>query len=218
MAHFHPAYWTLDFGASNKKVRLTQRLSRLPEAVSRAADRRRRIRLRADVPVGAYLSGGLDSSTLAAVVRRFTDNHLETFSIAFSDPQFDESDFQIEMARALGTEHHVVRATHADIGRVFPDVVWHAESPMTRTAPAPMFLLSRLVHQCEPAGGAHGRETPTSFLPGDATSSGKRRFAVFGRNNPIPGGVLPCSVVSMKTSQDCRISVRHSRRAFFREA
>ena len=107
-----------------------------------------RIRLRADVPVGAYLSGGLDSSTLAAVVRRFTDRHLETFSIAFSDPKFDESGFQLQMARALGTEHHVVHATHADIGRVFPDVVWHTETPIMRTAPAPMFLLSRLVRQC----------------------------------------------------------------------
>jgi asparagine synthase (glutamine-hydrolysing) len=48
------------------------------------------------------------------------------------------------MARHLGTEHHVVRATHEDIGRVFPDVVWHAETPLMRTAPAPMFLLSKL--------------------------------------------------------------------------
>ena len=106
-----------------------------------------RIRLRADVPVGAYLSGGLDSSTIAAVVRRFTDRHLETFSISFDDPQFDESGFQRQMAQALGTEHHVVHATHADIGRVFPDVVWHTETPIMRTAPAPMFLLSRLVRQ-----------------------------------------------------------------------
>lgn len=104
-----------------------------------------RIRLRADVPVGAYLSGGLDSSAIAAIVRRATTNRLVTFSIAFDDARFDESSFQREMAAHLGTEHHVVQATHEDIGRVFPDVVWHAESPMMRTAPAPMFLLSRLV-------------------------------------------------------------------------
>jgi asparagine synthase (glutamine-hydrolysing) len=104
-----------------------------------------RIRLRADVPVGAYLSGGLDSSTIAAVVRRYTTNRLVTFSIAFSDEKFDESEFQKQMATHLGTDHHVVRATHADIGRVFPDVVWHTEIPIMRTAPAPMFLLSKLV-------------------------------------------------------------------------
>jgi asparagine synthase (glutamine-hydrolysing) len=105
------------------------------------------IRLRADVPVGAYLSGGLDSSTIASVVRRHTANRLVTFSIAFSDEKFDESEFQREMAAHLGTEHHVVRATHADIGKAFPEVVWHTEVPIMRTAPAPMFLLSKLVRQ-----------------------------------------------------------------------
>jgi asparagine synthase (glutamine-hydrolysing) len=106
-----------------------------------------RIRLRADVPVGAYLSGGLDSSTIAAVVRRYTSNRLVTFSIAFSDEKYDESEFQKQMAAHLGTDHHVVRATHADIGRVFPDVIWHTEIPIMRTAPAPMFLLSKLVRE-----------------------------------------------------------------------
>ena len=106
-----------------------------------------RIRLRADVPVGAYLSGGLDSSTIASIVRRYTANRLVTFSIAFSDQQFDESRFQREMAEHLGTDHHVIEATHADIGRAFPDVIWHAEVPVTRTAPVPMFLLSKLVRE-----------------------------------------------------------------------
>jgi asparagine synthase (glutamine-hydrolysing) len=106
-----------------------------------------RIRLRADVPVGAYLSGGIDSSTIASIVRNYTTNKLVTFSIAFTDRQFDESTFQCEMAAHLGTDHHVVRATHADIGRVFPDVVWHTEVPIMRTAPAPMFLLSKLVRE-----------------------------------------------------------------------
>lgn len=106
-----------------------------------------RIRLRADVPVGAYLSGGLDSSTIASIVRRFTSNRLVTFSIAFADSKFDESHFQEQMAVHLGTDHHVVRATHEDIGKVFPEVIWHTEVPIMRTAPAPMFLLSKLVRQ-----------------------------------------------------------------------
>ncbi len=106
-----------------------------------------RIRLRADVPVGAYLSGGLDSSTVTAIVRDQTTNPLETFSIAFTDGDYDESGFQLTMAEALGTEHHVVRATHDDIGAAFPEVVWHAETPLMRTAPAPMFLLSGLVRE-----------------------------------------------------------------------
>jgi len=105
-----------------------------------------RIRLRADVPVGAYLSGGLDSSTIAALIRHYADCELETFSIAFDDDAFDESAFQLTMARHLGTRHHVVRCTHEEIGTAFPEVIWHTEMPLLRTAPAPMFLLSQLVH------------------------------------------------------------------------
>jgi len=104
-----------------------------------------RLRLRSDVPVGAYLSGGLDSSIIAALARKYTDNPLDTFSIAFSDPQYDESPLQRQMARALGTNHQVLRVTHADIGRAFFQTIRHTETPITRTAPVPMFLLSELV-------------------------------------------------------------------------
>ena len=104
-----------------------------------------KIRLRADVPVGAYLSGGLDSSIIASIVRNFTSNRLDTFSIAFDDAGFDESAWQLHMAEFLGTGHQVVHATHADIGKVFPEVIWHSEVPLMRTAPAPMFMLSKLV-------------------------------------------------------------------------
>lgn len=103
-----------------------------------------RLRLRADVPVGAYLSGGLDSSTIAALVQRENPN-LQTFSITFDDASFDESRFQERMARRLQVQHQTVHCASADIGRVFPEVVWHAETPLLRTAPAPMYLLSRQV-------------------------------------------------------------------------
>jgi asparagine synthase (glutamine-hydrolysing) len=106
-----------------------------------------RIRLRADVPVGAYLSGGLDSSAITALTRQIHPGRLHTFSISFEDEAFDESAFQAQMVARLGIEHHVVRCSDADIGRVFPDVVWHAEVPLLRTSPAPMYLLSRLVRQ-----------------------------------------------------------------------
>lgn len=138
-------YWTLDFhpaadsGGESTSALVDEFRSLLVDAV--------RIRLRADVPVGAYVSGGLDSSTIASVVRRFTSNRLSTFSIAFDDANFDESAFQQRMAGELGTEHQVVHATHAQIGQAFPDVVWHAEVPLMRTAPAPMFLLSQLVRR-----------------------------------------------------------------------
>ncbi len=105
------------------------------------------IRLRADVPVGAYLSGGLDSSLTTALIRSYNSNRLDTFSISFTDPRFDESTFQGQMAEELGTDHHEVHCDYRDIAEAFPDVVWHTETPILRTAPTPMYLLSRLVRQ-----------------------------------------------------------------------
>ena len=79
-----------------------------------------RIRLRADVPVGAYLSGGLDSATITAIARPLVPSRLETFSIAFTDSGFDEHEHQTTMAKALGTSHHVLEVSHAEIGRISP--------------------------------------------------------------------------------------------------
>lgn len=101
-----------------------------------------RLQLRADVPVGAYLSGGLDSSGIVALVRHFTSVPMQTFSIAFDDPEFDESAHQLEMARHLGTDHSMLRVSRRDIGEAFPRFVLHAEAPVPRTAPVPLMLLS----------------------------------------------------------------------------
>ena len=107
-----------------------------------------RIRLRSDVPVGAYLSGGLDSTVVMSLAQALqTTAPLKTFSVTFDDPEFDESAHQQEVVRFLGTEHCDFRCSYHDIGRVFPEVVWHAERPLLRTAPAPMFLLSALVRR-----------------------------------------------------------------------
>jgi asparagine synthase (glutamine-hydrolysing) len=108
-----------------------------------------RIRLRADVPVGAYLSGGLDSSTITTLIRDCTSNYLKTFSISFSDPAFDERKHQERMVEFLGTDHRSVECVGADIGRAFPDVIWHTEWPILRTSPAPMYVLSGLVRENE---------------------------------------------------------------------
>jgi asparagine synthase (glutamine-hydrolysing) len=104
-----------------------------------------RIRLRSDVPVGAYLSGGLDSSVTTALIKQLAGGRLRTFSVAFENPDFDESTYQNEVVAHLGTEHTQIRCTDADIAEVFPDVIKHTERPVVRTAPAPLFLLSRLV-------------------------------------------------------------------------
>jgi len=104
-----------------------------------------RLQLRADVPVGAYLSGGLDSSIVTTLIKHFTDTPLRTFSLTFEDEEFDESGYQQELVRYLGTTHTAVRCTRADIGVAFPRVIWHAETPIVRTAPTPLLLLSERV-------------------------------------------------------------------------
>lgn len=106
-----------------------------------------RLRLRADVPVGAYLSGGLDSSAITSLVKHYTKNPLKTFSVTFADKVYDEAKEQNEMVDYLGTDHHQVACSYQDIAAVFPQVMWHTETPILRTAPAPLFLLSKLVRR-----------------------------------------------------------------------
>lgn len=141
-------YWEMDFpdiiqlstndnGEQNEDDLLESFRELLIDAV--------RLRLRADVPVGAYLSGGLDSSVISHIIRQYGSSRLDTFSIAFDDSTFDENGFQRQMAKHLETDHQVVQAAHADIGKAFPEVIWHTETPVLRTAPVPMFLLSQLV-------------------------------------------------------------------------
>jgi asparagine synthase (glutamine-hydrolysing) len=104
--------------------------------------------VRADVPVGAYVSGGLDSTAIASVVAKYTDQPLKTFSLAFEDREYDESGYQRQAVEHLGLrDHHEVLCRAEDIGAVFPELIWHTEQPLVRTAPAPMLLLSRLVRQ-----------------------------------------------------------------------
>ena len=102
--------------------------------------------LRADVPVGSYLSGGLDSSLIATLGLAAKGANFATFSLRFEDAEYDESRYQRLMAERLGSDHHEVLVRRADIARVFPDVIRHTERPVLRTAPAPMYLLSKLVH------------------------------------------------------------------------
>ena len=85
--------------------------------------------LRADVPVGSYLSGGLDSSLVAALGLRAKGAQFITFSLRFADAEYDETEFQRLMVRHLGSEHHEVLVSRRDIADVFPTVIAHTERP-----------------------------------------------------------------------------------------
>lgn len=101
-----------------------------------------RLQLRADVPVGAYLSGGLDSSGIVALAKQAGISQVRTFSVTFDDAEFDERAQQQAMVRHLGTEHTTVHCTRRDIAGAFPALVRHTEAPVLRTAPVPLMLLS----------------------------------------------------------------------------
>ena len=106
-----------------------------------------RLQLRADVPVGAYLSGGLDSSIVTAIIKTLTDTPLRTFSLTFADAEFDEREFQQQMVRHLGTDHSEMVCTRATIAADFPRMIWHIETPVVRTAPTPLMALSQSVRE-----------------------------------------------------------------------
>jgi asparagine synthase (glutamine-hydrolysing) len=80
-------------------------------------------------------------------MRKIAGDRLRSFSITFEDAEFDEQCYQDEASKFLGTQHSNVCCSSDDIAHIFPEVIWHTEQPVIRTAPAPMFLLSKLVQE-----------------------------------------------------------------------
>lgn len=136
-------YWNIDYHAPVFKSSEDELAEELRALLIDSV----RLQLRADVPVGAYLSGGLDSSVITSLIRHYTTNPLRTFSVAFEDAVYDERQEQAKVIEYLQTEHDQVVCSYADIAEAFPQVIYHAETPIIRTAPAPLFLLSALVRK-----------------------------------------------------------------------
>jgi asparagine synthase (glutamine-hydrolysing) len=138
-------YWDIPFSPPGQHRRESS--ENLAEAVRGILMDAVRIRLRADVEVGTYLSGGLDSSGITSLVARYFNRDVQTFGIRFEESAFDESGPQQAAVSFLGTRHHDFVATDRAIGETLRDVVLHCEKPVLRTAPAPLFLLSEKVRQ-----------------------------------------------------------------------
>jgi asparagine synthase (glutamine-hydrolysing) len=134
-------YERLDFARGPAVASEAQAVEMVRQALTDSV----RLRLRSDVEVGVYLSGGLDSSIITQLVTQMSPHKIHTFSVAFEDKYFDESDDQSEVSRWLGTEHSAITIGHADIAENFPAALYHAEMPAFRSAFVPMFLLSQAV-------------------------------------------------------------------------
>ena len=135
-------YWSLRYPTRDDRSPLGQ--PEAEEQVKALLADATRIRMRADVPVGAYLSGGFDSSATTALAKEHNER-LRTFSLEFESPELDESAYQRTLVQALRTDHSALRCRAPDIAASFPAVIRHTERPVVRAAPAALFLLSRQV-------------------------------------------------------------------------
>jgi asparagine synthase (glutamine-hydrolysing) len=140
------SYWSLRFPIE-KADYFNGTIDNASEELEKILTDAVRLRLRADVQVAAYLSGGLDSSATTALIKKVAPETLQTFSIRFEDEEFDETSYQQEVSKYLGTRHTAFTCTRQDIGNYFPQVIWHSEIPILRTAPVPMFCLSKKVRE-----------------------------------------------------------------------
>ena len=136
-------WWDLSF-ASPDEMR-TEPEDELADELAALLDDATKIRLRADVPVGTYLSGGLDSSAVTALAQRHTRHPVRVFAIGFTDATFDETAQQDQVASRLGTNMTRIIVDGPAIAALMPRVVWLSEKPTLRTAPAPLLQLSESV-------------------------------------------------------------------------
>ncbi|MGH6693515.1 MAG: asparagine synthase (glutamine-hydrolyzing), partial [Gammaproteobacteria bacterium] len=135
-------YWDVPVGRRDTGERLSER-----EAVQRFGELLEesiRIRLMSDVPLGMFLSGGLDSSAIAAVMARLIDRPLKTFSVAFKDRAFSELDYARQVSQAIRAEAHEVVIDEEDFFGALPRLIWHEDEPVAHPSSVPLYFVSEL--------------------------------------------------------------------------
>ena len=157
-------YWSADAPVDPFEGTYESAVDRVHETLTDAV----RIRLRSDVPLGVFLSGGLDSSLVTAIARREYGLHLNTFSVGFDVSAHDESSAARAVAEHLGTDHHRFDA-NADLLELLPEVVRHFGEPVADSAAFPLWALARRT-----------REFVTVALSGDGGDEGFGGYDWYG--------------------------------------
>jgi asparagine synthase (glutamine-hydrolysing) len=118
------------------------------QAVDRALEQAVQLRLVADVPVGAYLSGGLDSSLTVALMKKLRDGgEVETFAAGFHDPRYDELPYARQVSDAVGTNHHEIHTTAGDFQELWSKLSWHRDGPISEPADVAIFRIAEYARQ-----------------------------------------------------------------------
>jgi asparagine synthase (glutamine-hydrolysing) len=161
-------YWNFNYNAAGPAggpAREEEYIERLRELLAESV----RVRLESEVPLGAFLSGGIDSSTVAALMAREMSQPVKTFSIGFGEADFDELKHARATARALGADHHEFVVT-PDVCGLAEEVIWHHDEPFADVSSIPTYLVSKMA-----------REHVTVVLSGDGGDEvfgGYRRYVV----------------------------------------
>jgi asparagine synthase (glutamine-hydrolysing) len=104
-----------------------------------------------DVPLGMFLSGGIDSSAIAALMAREIDRPVDTFSVAFADRRFSELEYARAVARAIGANAHEIVIDDNDFFAALPRLVWHEDEPVAHPSSVPLHFVSRLARSMSPS-------------------------------------------------------------------
>jgi asparagine synthase (glutamine-hydrolysing) len=139
-------YWDLPAGGSENELDFAGDdflVARFRELLRESV----RLRLMADVPLGMFLSGGIDSSAVAALMAREIGRPIETFSVAFADSRFSELEYARDVARAIGANSHEIVIDDADFFGALPRLVWHEDEPIAHPSSVPLHFVSALARE-----------------------------------------------------------------------
>lgn len=138
-------YWEFNYPPANELAAETRGESAYVEEFSAVFDEAVRLRMRADVPVGCYLSGGLDSCAVLGFASRHSKSPIQAFTLTFDRAAYDEGDIAREMAARTGANFHPVPIKQSDIADNFADAIWHSETLFSNGHGVSKYLLSRAV-------------------------------------------------------------------------